>query len=427
MKNFKILIAVVAVLLVATANARAISADSIYCNDGTTVSVPVLIDDVSDAALIMLTVNYDSTIVVFQGAVAGDVTDKSEFFYASDDSGRLLAVAPKLVKDSGGGVICYLKFHVRQGTSGQFSDIAIASAQVCASDGVRDLSVTNPIQIKQGMIKVHSSIADVARLEEVFVLWGASEVGHVTLAAGDRIKAADNKKPIKTQSVNASGTIPVEAPPNGWQTGSYALLSTTTPGLVFAISDADSVSYRSEVESGITTYYANIVMEGQVVVNFDDEDISSEVAGQIRTLLEETLAENPAVTHLAVRGDKEVVSVSADLGIAPQVDITGTEMTATYKPPKLSIVAFDPDTGVVRIKVIPGEGNSIRTVLATGCIHVYGTSNLGEKMRHISGVQFDLAPYLQEGTKGEADLTVSLGSHTFLKVKASATYTEIEE
>lgn len=427
MKNFKILIAAIVALLATTTNARTISADSIYCNDGTTVSVPVQIDDVSDAALIMLTVNYDSTIVVFQGATAGDVVDKSEFFYASDDSGRLMTVAPKLVKDSGGGTICHLKFHVRQGTSGQFSDITIASAQVCASDGVRDLSVDNPIQIKQGMIKVHAVADDVTRLEEAFVLWGASEVGNVTLASTDRIKAADNKKPIKAQSVNVSGAISVEAPPNGWQTGSYALLSTVTSSLTFSIDGVDSVSYRTEVESGITTYYADVVMEGQVAVDFDDEDVSAEVAGQIRTLLEETLAENPTVTHLAVKGDKDVVSVSADLGIAPHVDITGTEMTATYAPPKLSIVAFDPDTGVVRIKVIPGEGNSIRTVLATGCIHVYGTSNLGEKMRHVSGIQFDLAPYLQEGTKGEADLTVSLGSHTFLKVKASTTYTEIEE
>ena len=73
MKNYKILISAVAALLVATAVARTISVDSIYCNEGTTVSIPVLIDDVSDAALVMLTVNYDSTIVVFQGATAGDI------------------------------------------------------------------------------------------------------------------------------------------------------------------------------------------------------------------------------------------------------------------------------------------------------------------------------------------------------------------
>ena len=33
---------------------------------------------------------------------------------------------------------------------------------------------------------------------------------------------------------------------------------------------------------------------------------------------------------------------------------------------------------------------------------------------------FDLTPYLRSDTKGEADLTVSLGSYTFIKVKAES-------
>ena len=72
----------------------------------------------------------------------------------------------------------------------------------------------------------------------------------------------------------------------------------------------------------------------------------------------------------------------------------------------------------MRINVTPGEGNTIRSALATGCIHVYGTNDLKEKMRYISGTAFDLTPYLQAETKGEADLTVSMGTHTFIKVKA---------
>ena len=79
-----------------------------------------------------------------------------------------------------------------------------------------------------------------------------------------------------------------------------------------------------------------------------------------------------------------------------------------------------PKTGRVRIKVSPGEGNHIRSALVTGCIHVYGTSDLSEKMRYISGTAFDLTPYLRSDTKGEADLTVSLGSYTFIKVKAES-------
>ena len=32
-------------------------------------------------------------------------------------------------------------------------------------------------------------------------------------------------------------------------------------------------------------------------------------------------------------------------------------------------------------------------------------------------VGFDMTPYLKEETKGEGTLTVTLGTHTFLKVK----------
>lgn len=54
----------------------------------------------------------------------------------------------------------------------------------------------------------------------------------------------------------------------------------------------------------------------------------------------------------------------------------------------------------MRIRVVPGEGNKIVSELATGYVHVYGTSNLAEKMKYISKVGFDLAPYLRAETKG---------------------------
>ena len=38
-------------------------------------------------------------------------------------------------------------------------------------------------------------------------------------------------------------------------------------------------------------------------------------------------------------------------------------------------------------------------------------------MKYISNVGFDMTPYLKEATKGEGTLYVTLGSHTFLKVK----------
>ena len=75
----------------------------------------------------------------------------------------------------------------------------------------------------------------------------------------------------------------------------------------------------------------------------------------------------------------------------------------------------------MRFKVTPGEGNQIVSEIATGYIHVYGTSDLGSKMRYISSVGFDLSPYLKPDSKGEGVLNVTLGTHTFLKVKVEST------
>ena len=68
----------------------------------------------------------------------------------------------------------------------------------------------------------------------------------------------------------------------------------------------------------------------------------------------------------------------------------------------------------------PGEGNAIRAPLAEGCIHVYGASDLSQEMQPLDVVRVDLTPYLADGTKGEADLTVALDSQMFIKVKAEA-------
>jgi hypothetical protein len=67
--------------------------------------------------------------------------------------------------------------------------------------------------------------------------------------------------------------------------------------------------------------------------------------------------------------------------------------------------------------VTPGEGNVIVSEIATGYLHVYGTDNLAKAMVLIDNVGYDLTPYLKEATKGEAVLNVTLGTHTFLKIK----------
>ena len=168
----------------------------------------------------------------------------------------------------------------------------------------------------------------------------------------------------------------------------------------------------------MTTYYADVTVEGNVEIVAESGELPAETVAQVRTALAGMLDANPAVKSVTVKGDVSMIPVTVDLGIAPHLDVLGTTATATYATPTIRIIDFTPATGAVRIKVTPGEGNTIRSTLATGCIHVYGTSDLSQKMRYISGTSFDLTPYLKAETKGEADLTVSLGTHTFIKIKA---------
>lgn len=120
---------------------------------------------------------------------------------------------------------------------------------------------------------------------------------------------------------------------------------------------------------------------------------------------------------MTVAGDVAHAALAADLGIAPAFAADGAEAVASYSRPSLSIVAFDPRTGRVRIRVSPGAGNAVVRPLATGCVHVYGSEDLSARFRAIPGTAFDLAPYLDDDTRGEADLTVALGSHSFIKVR----------
>lgn len=158
--------------------------------------------------------------------------------------------------------------------------------------------------------------------------------------------------------------------------------------------------------------------ETDVTIASDDGSLTEETEAAVRDALVATVAEHPEVASVKVKGDVGLIPITASLGIAPHVDILGTEATATYTRPSITITKFNQSTGIVRIRVNPGEGNAIRTTPATGCIHVYGTSDLGEKMRYIGNVEIDLSPYLKAETVGEAEMAVDLGAHTFIKVKA---------
>ncbi len=408
---------VLSILFFCSVFARTVAVDTYVCNPGQVVSVNITVDDLADAGAATFAINYDSTIVACLGVEAGEAINGAKMTYADTGAGQIVLVVPEFVAQK--GVVARVRLLAREGTQGQFSDVTVASADFGAKDGVTDLATVNPIQVKNGMVRVVDSSASVSRLEAAFTVWPKTTVRELTLDQGDCIQASDDGEGVQvSQSVSASGAIPVRAPLYGWQTGRYTVMTTPTKNLQFSLGDDIDAVISSETINGMTSYYADVTVEGSLEIFHETGSLEAVTIAAIRASLSSGLAAYPTVKRVVVKGEGAKIPVIVDLGIVPDIAVAGDAATVEYKSPALKIVAFDPQTGIVRIKVTPAAGNSIRSQLVTGCIHVYGTDDLLKKMRYISQVSIDVSNYLREGTKGEADLAVTMGTHTFLKVKA---------
>lgn len=429
-------------LAACVANAYQVSVGTYVSNAGKIVTVPVALDLAAGLSYASATLTYDPQVLVVVKAEAGSLKSlMAEDFVAVDTNGSLTvsifgsADANVL---SGSGSIANVTFVVRDGTEGLYSDIAVTDVQLGEKTGVKDVTVNNPITTINGMIRVVGAEAAVKRLDSPQTVCSGTSLASLTLKGGDAILAdAAQSNPVRVLGsvVNESDVIQVKAPLYGWLSGTYALLSTPTTGLVFAL-EGVAASYSSECVNGITTYYATVTIAGEAQIECEGETLDAETKMQIREYTRQAIAkldlsnpENVRVKEafetaalIRVRGPNGTsVSLISDMGLAPalSIDATGT-LNLTYSRPRLSITSFNFLTGAVGIKVVPGEGNSIIANINTGYIHVYGASALGEKMKYISNVGFDMTPYLKEATLGEGTLYITLGTHTFLKVKVEA-------
>ena len=423
------------------ANAYQISVGTYVSSAGKVVTVPIALDSAAGLSYASATITYDPQVLVVTKAEAGSLKSlMAEDFVATDTNGTLTVSifgSTDANVASGSGTIANVTFAVRDGTEGLYSDIALTTIELGEKTGVKDVTAGNPVTTVNGMVRVMAASAAVTRLESAQTICADTSFGTLALKSGDSIQASDSQTAIAVLGAVTSdaAAITVKEPVNGWASGKYALLSTTTAGLVFALEGVEG-EMSSEVVNGVTTYYATLEIAGEVPVVCADETLTSGSMNQIRANARLAFegktdaaslalkAKFDSASKIVVSGPAGSVSLVADMGIspafAPALDETGTLML-TYAMPKLEITSFDPQTGAVRFKVTPGEGNQIVSEVATGYIHVYGTDSIGEKMKYISKVGFDLTPYLKSETKGEGDVNVTLGTHTFLKVKIEST------
>ena len=436
------LLAVLAAVGAFASSGYEVSVPTMVANPGQRVAVPIKFDTVCGVSHVGVRVAYDPQVLVFMKAVEGDLTKilSDDYVVAGDEREGVVSVAAfarENVRSDVGGALATLVFAVRDGTQGHYSDVTITRVKLGDETGVRDITVGNPIRTINGMVRVMPKDATVARLEGAQTICPDSEFASLVMKIGDGIQASDKQTGVRVSGeVIAEGPVTVEEPLNGWTSGRYVLLSARTTGLQFSLQNLNSASMVCgfETKDGMTTYYADLTVAEEIPVLCDDEALTPGAMNQIRAnacLSFEGKTDSVSLSRksmwesakkIAVEGPKGSVGIIADMGIAPAfvgLDETGT-LHLSYAMPSLAITSFSPETGAVRFKVTPGEGNQIVSELATGYLHVYGSDNLGEKMRYISSVGFDLTPYLKSNTRGEGLLQVELGTYTFLKVKVEA-------
>lgn len=396
-----------------------VSVGSYVANAGRTVTVPVALDSAAGLSYAGATLTYDPQVLVVTKVEAGTLkTIMPEDFVTTSTNGSVSVSifgsgATNIV--NGTGTIAYVTFATRMGAEGRYSDIVVSNVDIGECTGVKDVTAGNPIKTMNGMVRVMAADADVQRLEGAQTVAPDTCLGSLALAEGDAIQASDAQTPVAVSgTVGGVSVIPVAAPVNGWAGGRYAILSTPTAGLSFALAGVEDAVFSQETANGVTTYYATVFVDGEVPLFCEGEALSAGAQNQIRELLGDTLK---GASEVRITGPKGLVALIADMGIAPNCTKNGTVIDAVYSMPEIKITSFDPATGAVRIKVTPGSGNTIVSEIATGYLHVYGTDDLSKAMTRIEKVGYDLTPYLKDATKGEATLTVTLGTHTFLKVK----------
>ena len=428
-----------AAMAAGTAGAYQVSVGAYVCNPGATVTVPVMLDSAAGLSYASATLAYDPQILVVTKAEAGTLKALMDDDFTAVDTNGTLSVAIFGSSDtnvvSGSGSIANITFAVRDGTAGLYSDIAVVDVQLGEKTGVLDVTDGNPVQTSSGMIRVVGEEASVARLDGVQTICAGTSIASLSLADGDAILADDAQaNPVRVAGAVASdaAAIPVKAPVYGWTSGTYPLLSTTTAGLAFAL-EGIGAEFSSATNNGVVTYYATVSIAGEVPIVCDEETLTAGDKAQIRDYARQAIANlDPAdATTRRIRelfeNGREIkvygpgtasVALISDMGLAPAISVRGEDaLDFTYAMPTLVITSFNPATGAVGIKVTPGAGNAIVADSNAAYVHVHGTARLGGDFPRLPGVGFDFSKYLREETKGEGILYVTLGSHTFLKVK----------
>ena len=417
-----------AALAAGMAAARSVRLDSVVCNPGMRVTVPATLDEAQGLAVVTLTVNYDPLVLDFVEAREGTLADAFSFdFSVAEETGSVtvVAVAPADIAESRGGTVAEFVFDVRPGSEALHSPLALADVRLEEETLTRDLAHDEAIAPTGGLVRPLAEGGDcLTRLgDQPVVVAAGTTLRRLALADGDALQATAGGDPVTVEAVEAAAPIHVAPPSGGWATARYELLRCPTPGLTLTLDTADAPDAYTLTEitsaDGMTTYVLEATVWATIRVSAETQ-LSSADENLLRDLLADRL---DGVREIRAEGTNEAILAGLDLGIVPATTSEDGILTACFEMPTLRIVAFDPQTGTARVRVIPAAGATIARPLDTGVLQVRAAERLGEAMAPLeAGV--DATGYLDTATLGEAGLTFRLGRNLFIKVVAERPVTQ---
>ncbi|MGN0890417.1 MAG: cohesin domain-containing protein [Candidatus Spyradenecus sp.] len=417
----QIAMTVAAGLMCAALWGREVTLGNVLCNPGGHFTVPILLDDVSDVAAISLHITYEPTVLVLTAVKPGTLREHFAAEFSVEEapgSVEIMTFGRGQSARTVGGSVAELCFTARPGSEAMTSGLTIANAHVWERTVTEDLSVNNPLVPKSGVLTSASTAADCrARLGEGSLTVAAeTAVRALALEAGDALCLSSAQRPIVvSEALTATGALRLLAPEGGWTTARYEVLQAPVAGLTLTLEDPpEDYTLSEETSGGVTTYVLTASVADEVPIRTEDT-LSAEDAQGIRALLGDQLS---GVTEIIAQGSQEAIELGVDLGIAPETTRSGSTLTATFTLPQLAVVGFDPQSGIIRVRVEPGEGSLIKGTIVTGVLHVHGAETLGGTWSELPEITVDLSAYQSAETLGEFQVTAQLGRHTFIKVIA---------
>ena len=399
------------------AHAFTVAVDTYATNPGRWITVPVRLATSADLAYAAVDVTYDPQVLVCTKVAAGSLG--GEFTGACNDAGQLSAKVFFASEQKGvTGALARITFAVRDGTAGQFSDVTVARVEAGDASGVRDIFVAHPVKTVNGMVRSVAADAGLSRLENEQVVVADTRLGSLSLSAGDRVQVSEDGTPVVVAgAISTAVAVPLVAPESGWQSGEYEVLRTPTKALSFTVDGTAAAVTESANVDGTVSYLLAQSSDGTPLAALDSG--TNGLALATRNYVRREVAGLSGVKRIVVGGSEARIRLAHALGLTAKVSAVSAagEVTVDYGQPELKIVAFDPQNGLVRAKVIPPEGQAIADDVAVGVIRLMGAKDLGAAMEMMGSVSVDASMYRAAGSEGEFTCVFAIGDKCFFRVE----------